>query len=123
MKTKQQNKQQKQNSNELQSRSEQLSGKNNSQTGKAPEQTPTSQPSEWRGVFFQGPEPMQDRQTGDEIPSWAVFVGNHDADPRGKVYTVYSFTRAQALAQAMAKDRNLELIAEAQPAGPLPVAA
>ena len=74
-------------------------------------------PSEhWRGIFFQGPEPAQDRQTGDEIPTWTVFVGNHDADPRGKVYTVYSFSRAQSLAQAMATDRNLQLIAEAQPA-------
>ena len=77
----------------------------------------------WRGVFFHGPEPAQDRQTGDEIPSWSVYVGNADADPRGKVYTVYSFSRAQALAEAMSKDRNLKLIAEAQPAAPLPARA
>ena len=77
----------------------------------------------WRAVFFHGPEPTQDRQTGDEIPSWSVYVGNADADPRGKVYTVYSFSRAQALAEAMSKDRNLQLVAEAQPAAPLPARA
>ena len=80
-------------------------------------------PDHFRAIYFQGPQPAQDRQTGDEIPSWAVFVGNADADPRGKVYTVYSFTRAQALAEAMSKDRNLKLVAEAQPAAPLPARA
>jgi hypothetical protein len=74
-------------------------------------------------VFFRGPEPDTDRQTGDEIPTWCVFVGNKDGEPRGTVYTVYTFSRAQALAQAMSKDRRLELISEAQPAGPVPAQA
>ena len=83
-----------------------------------------AQPTDhWRAIFFHGPEPAQDRQTGDEIPSWSVYVGNADADPRGKVYTVYSFSRAQALAEAMSKDRSLKLVADAQPPTPLPARA
>lgn len=87
-------------------------------TDRLPAQIPApAQP--WRGVFFRGPEPVQDnRQEGNELPTWLVFVGNEDAEPRSKVYRVFSYTRAHSLAQSMATDRRLELIDEAQPAGP-----
>ena len=70
----------------------------------------------WRGVFFDGPEPEQDRRSGDEIPVWSVYVGDDEGIPVGRVYRVFSFTKAEALAMAMAKDRQLELITEAMPA-------
>jgi hypothetical protein len=66
----------------------------------------------WQGVFFDGPEPDQDRD-GEEIPVWHVYVGSENAEPTGTVYRLFSFTKAQALAQAMSKDRRLELVAEA----------
>ncbi len=69
----------------------------------------------WNGVFFDGPEAEQDRE-GEEIPVWHVYVGTEDAEPVSTVYRVFSFTKAQSLAQAMSKDRRLELVAEAQPA-------
>ena len=69
----------------------------------------------WRGVFFDGPQPDQDRE-GDEIPVWFVYVGDKDAEPVGKVYRCNSFAPAQSLAQRMAKDRKLELIQDAMPA-------
>jgi hypothetical protein len=79
----------------------------------------TEQAPAWRGVFFDGPQPDRNRE-GDEIPVWSVFVGDDEGIPVGRVYHVYSFTKAQALAQAMAKDRNLELITEAMPADAKP---
>ena len=72
----------------------------------------TSTPPAWTGVFFDGPQPDQDRE-GEEIPVWHVYVGTQDAEPTGTVYRVFSFTKAQALAQAISKDRRLELVAEA----------
>ena len=72
---------------------------------------PASQTA-WQGVFFDGPEPDQDRD-GDEIPVWHVFVGTQDAQPISTVYRVFSFTKAQSLAQAMSQDRRLQLVAEA----------
>ncbi len=79
----------------------------------------TNQPSlatpPWVGVFFDGPEPEQDRE-GEEIPVWHVYVGTEQAEPVSTVYRVFSFTKAQSLAQAMSQDRRLELVAEAQPA-------
>jgi hypothetical protein len=69
----------------------------------------------WRGVFFDGPQSAQDHE-GDEIPIWVVYVGDQDAEPVGKVYTVGSYTYAATLAQSIARDRNLELIDEAMPA-------
>ncbi len=78
-------------------------------------QKPTTPPA-WQGVFFQGPHSTPDPRSGDEIPTWTVFVGDEDGAPTGKVYTVFTFSRAQSLAQAMSHDRRLELIAEAQPA-------
>ena len=76
---------------------------------------PSLAPSPWVGVFFDGPEPEQDRE-GEEIPVWHVYVGTKDAEPVSTVYRVFSFTKAQSPAQAMSNDRRLELIAEAQPA-------
>ena len=83
----------------------------------APEGSNGSPSLGWRGVFFTGPEPEQDRRgEKDEIPVWHVFVGDQDANPVSKVYRVLSFLKADTLAVAMSKDRRLELIAEAQPA-------
>ena len=78
--------------------------------------TPTPAPAPaWKGVYFDGPEAEQDRE-GEEIPVWHVYVGTEEAEPVSRVYRVFSFTKAQSLAQAMSKDRRLELVAEAQPA-------
>jgi hypothetical protein len=66
----------------------------------------------WQGVFFDGPEPDQDRE-GEEVPVWHVYIGDEDAAPVGKVYRCHSFKGAEALAKRMAKDRRLELIQEA----------
>jgi hypothetical protein len=73
------------------------------------------QPAKWLGVFFDGPQPDQDHE-GEEIPVWLVYVGDEEAEPVDTVYHVYSFARAQALAEHIAKDRRLELIHEATPA-------
>ncbi len=69
-------------------------------------------PGPWRGVFFDGPEPQQNAD-GDEIPTWSVYVGDEEAEPTGTVYTCFSFSVAQDLANRMARDRRLELIHEA----------
>ena len=73
---------------------------------------PDQLPAGWRGVFFDGPQPGQDRE-GEEIPVWVVYVGDEDADPVGTVYTCHNFKSAETLAQRMARDRQLELIHEA----------
>ncbi len=79
----------------------------------APAPAPASAPAPaWNGVFFDGPEAEQDRE-GEEIPVWHVYVGTEDAEPVSRVYRVFSFTKAQSLAQAMSKDRRLELVADA----------
>jgi hypothetical protein len=97
----------------LQSRPEQPGSKTNS-SPLAPRPSPLATPPP-TAVFFDGPEPEQDRK-GEEIPVWHVYVGTEHAEPVSTVYRVFSFTKAQSLAQAMSQDRRLELIAEAQPA-------
>jgi hypothetical protein len=72
----------------------------------------TAPAGNWRGVFFDGPEPAQDRE-GEEIPVWTVYVGDADAEPVDTVYTCHNFAAAERLAQAIARDRQLELIHEA----------
>lgn len=67
---------------------------------------------QWQGVFFDGPQPDQDRE-GEEIPVWVVYVGDQDAEPIGTVYRCHDFKVAEALAQRVARDRQLELIHEA----------
>jgi len=67
---------------------------------------------QWRGVFFDGPQPDQDR-AGEEIPVWVVYVGDQEAEPVGTVYHCHEFKAAEALAKRMAKDRQLELVHEA----------
>ena len=69
----------------------------------------------WRGIFFDGPEPEQNRD-GDEIPVWFVYVGDKDAAPVGTVYKPHNFKSAEGLAKRMSRDRRLELIHEAMPA-------
>ncbi len=68
-----------------------------------------------RAVFFDGPEPDQNHD-GDEIPTWSVYVGDEDGRPVDQVYRCLSFSAAERLAQRIAEDRGLELIAEAMPA-------
>ncbi len=40
-------------------------------------------------------------------PNWCVYVGDEEAEPTGTVYTCFSFTFAQDLANRMARDRRL----------------
>ncbi len=47
------------------------------------------------------------------LPTWCVYVGDEEAEPTGTVYTCFSFSLAQDLAQRMARDRRLELIQDA----------
>jgi len=68
----------------------------------------------WRGVFFDGPQSDQNRD-GDEVPVWVVYIGDADATPVGKVYTVGSYAYAATLARSMARERNLELVDDALP--------
>jgi hypothetical protein len=72
----------------------------------------TAPTGNWRGVFFDGPESGQDRE-GEEIPVWLVYVGDEDAEPVDTVYTCHNFAAAEKLAQAIARDRQLELMHEA----------
>jgi hypothetical protein len=69
----------------------------------------------WRGIFCDGPTAGQDKE-GDETPYWAVFVGDEDGKPVGKTYWPGTYAGAIALAEDMARDRQLELINEAQEA-------
>jgi hypothetical protein len=71
-----------------------------------------------RAIFFDGPYAKPDpKQEGDEMPFWTVFVGFAETgDAVRPIYEVNDFKRAQALAQAMATDRQIELIADATPA-------
>ncbi len=45
-------------------------------------------------------------------------MGDEEGVPAGQVYTVFTFSRTQSLAQAMSHDHRPELMAETQPAGP-----
>lgn len=78
--------------------------------------TATAKPigHQWRGVFFEGPQPDQNRD-GDEIPVWFVFIGDEEANPVSTVYHCHKFKPAEGLAKRMARDRRLELIHEAMP--------
>lgn len=69
----------------------------------------------WFAVFIHGPESLRNR-SGDEIPTWHVYVGDVDAAPCSKTYVVHDYDRAAKLAMAMQRDRRLELINEAEPA-------
>ena len=68
-----------------------------------------------RAVFFDGPEPDRNPD-GDEIPTWAVYVGDEEGIPVDQVYHCLSFANAERLAQRIAEDRGLELITDAMPA-------
>jgi hypothetical protein len=61
----------------------------------------------WRGVFFDGPQPDQN-QDGDEIPAWFVYVGNEEAEPVGKVDKFHDFKAAEDAARRMSRDRRLD---------------
>jgi hypothetical protein len=78
--------------------------------------TTTAKPigAQWRGIFFEGPQPDQNRD-GDEIPIWLVYVGNEEAEPVSTVYHCLKFKSAEGLARRMSRDRRLELISDATP--------
>ncbi len=114
------------NSKGLRSRSEQVGNVKKEEKPQEPvaapvntQEAPKAQPA-WSGVFFNGPEPEQDREGENDAvrkhPVWTVYAGDADANPLSKVYRVFSFAKAENLAKAMANDRKLELIAEAQAA-------
>lgn len=65
------------------------------------------------GIYFTGPESVLDRESGDEAPEWAVYAGDENGEPTGTVYRLRDYHRAETLAERMAADRNLEIIAEA----------
>ena len=70
---------------------------------------------EMYGEQFDGPQPDRDTE-GEEIPAWVVYVGDADAEPTGRIYTLHHFQSAELLAYQMATDRRLDLIHEATPA-------
>ncbi len=75
----------------------------------------TATPGQWRGIFFDGPQPDQNHD-GDEIPAWLVYVGDEEAEPTDTVYKLHNFAAAEQLAKRMSHDRRLELIHDANPA-------
>jgi hypothetical protein len=72
----------------------------------------------FRAVYFDGPMPDPNANGGQSgtDPVWVVYVGDEDADPVGRVYTLHHFKSAELLAYRMAEDRRLDLIHEATPA-------
>lgn len=66
-------------------------------------------------IHAYGPEPTRNKD-GDEIPEWTVYVGDHDAQPKFKIYRLLDLARARALARRMSEDRGLEIIDELYPA-------
>jgi hypothetical protein len=69
----------------------------------------------YRAVYFDGPQSDRDHE-GEEIPAWVVYVGDHEAEPTGTVYTLHHYQSAELLAHQMASDRRLDLIHAASPA-------
>lgn len=69
----------------------------------------------YRAVYLDGPQSDRD-QDGEECPAWRVYVGDADAEPVGKIYTLHHFKSAELLAHRMAEDRRLDLIHDATPA-------
>jgi len=67
------------------------------------------------GVHFDGPYADQDKH-GDEFPYWTVSLIDDDGEPVGTVYTVHSYSKADALASKIARDRRVELVCDASPA-------
>ena len=72
--------------------------------------------AQWRGVYFHGPEPHKPTPEAEEIPTWIVYVGTKEGERVSRSYVCHSFERGAQLANAMASDREIELINEAQPA-------
>lgn len=75
-----------------------------------------SQPTPWRGVFFDGPVSNSQPSTiNSQLPQWVVYIGDEDAEPIGKVYTFHNYQWASDHAQGLARACNLELIDESMP--------
>lgn len=72
----------------------------------------------YRAIYFDGPSPATAANGGQSgtDPAWVVYVGDADADPVGRVYTLHHFQSAELLAHRMAADRRLDLIHDATPA-------
>ncbi len=77
---------------------------------------PTQQrPAKIRRVHCVGPK-LETNRKGDKIPIWRTFVGDAVGDAVSRIYTCLSHETATALAAAMARDRELPLVNQAQPA-------
>jgi hypothetical protein len=66
----------------------------------------------WRGIFFRGPTKARTYDK-KEVTNWSVFRGDNLGRPKGKVYQFTDFARAAKLAEAMSRDRGIDLIREA----------
>lgn len=62
-------------------------------------------------VFFDGPFSNMDREM--EQPYWVVFISTEYDGDISKLYNVNNYDRALALAQSIARDRNIELLQSA----------
>jgi hypothetical protein len=63
-------------------------------------------------VFFDGP--FADNTKSDvEVPYWTVYVATDIDSPTNKLYTIYNFAKAQALANNIARDRKIEIYSSA----------
>ena len=75
----------------------------------------TPRPAKIRRVHCVGPK-IETNRKGETIPIWRTFVGDAIGDAVGRIYTCLSHKTATALAAAMARDRELPLVNQAQPA-------
>lgn len=64
-------------------------------------------------VVLDGPFADVDRY-GDEIPYWSVTLASEENECI-KTYSVYSWSRAVALAEKIARDRRIEFVRDGSP--------
>ena len=80
-------------------------------------QTPApkqQRPAKIRRVHCVGPK-LETNRKGDKIPTWRTFVGDAVGDAVSRIYICLSHETATGLANAMARDRELPLVNQAQP--------
>ena len=69
-------------------------------------------------VVVDGPYPNANAASDwDEFPEWTVSTTDDEGNDIGKIYYCRSLSKAQNLGMKIARDRNLEHINEASPAG------
>ena len=77
---------------------------------------PTQQrPAKIRRVHCVGPK-IEQNQKGEQIPTWRTYVADAIGDAVSCIYVCLSHETATGLAAAMARDRELPLVNQAQPA-------